>query len=200
MQPSDADTELRFIHEVVQRTHRRVDPHAFHFVHWGAIVLVWYPLANYFQSQGQTARVALVGGVAVTLGAVLSASREILLARRDRLPAKNTFISRQVILITYGCLVPGALLSFLLPATGLLQGEYVPLLWGAVYANLAFMTGVVYHRDFLVSGIAILAGTLLAILFADHAGYILGPFMGIGMIWPGRRAEARVRQLSQEPA
>jgi hypothetical protein len=33
-----AARDLEFIRGIVQRTDRRIDPHAFHFVHWGVIV------------------------------------------------------------------------------------------------------------------------------------------------------------------
>ena len=34
--------------------------------------------------------------------------------------------------------------------------------WGLVYANMAFMTGVIYTREFLYAGICIFGGCLLA--------------------------------------
>ena len=46
--PTDAHAtdDLDFLRRLLARSERRVDPHAFHFVHWGLIVLVWYPLSN----------------------------------------------------------------------------------------------------------------------------------------------------------
>ena len=35
-----AGNDLRYIREVLERTHRRIDPHAWHFVLWGTIVLL----------------------------------------------------------------------------------------------------------------------------------------------------------------
>ena len=50
MEPNTAAADLEYISSVIKRTQKRIDPHAFHFVLWGAIVLVCYPLLNYFQN------------------------------------------------------------------------------------------------------------------------------------------------------
>ena len=97
-------------------------------------------------------------------------------------------------------LIAGLMLSVLAPATGFIDGPNVPIIWGLVYANMAFMMGVAYSIDFLVSGIVIFIGSAVAILLPQFNGYILGPVMGLGMIVPGLRAEARVRRiLESEP-
>jgi hypothetical protein len=195
MERTEAKRELAFLRELFERTRRRLDPHAFHFVHWGAIVLLWYPVANWLQLQGRFAEMVWVGGGAVALGIALSSGREIRLASKPRLPGEDTVLTRQIIWITAANIGAGMVLSGLAPALGFVDGENVPILWGLVYANLAFMCGVVYERDFLWSGIAIFVGVVLAIAFQPYNGYILGPFMGLGMIVPGLRAERRVRGL-----
>jgi hypothetical protein len=48
MERDTAHSELEFIASVMRRTQAAVDPHAFHFVLWGALVLVCYPLMNWF--------------------------------------------------------------------------------------------------------------------------------------------------------
>jgi len=195
--PERARDDLRYLDDLVRRTQARLDPHAFHFVHWGAIVLVWYPIANALQRAERFAAMAALGAGALVLGFTLSAVREIRLTRRPRLAGADTVLSRRIGWIVAACISAGALLSGLAPAFGFVHGPNVPILWGLVYANLAFMTGVIYERDFLWSGVFIFAGVLLAIAFQDWNGYVLGPFMGLGMIVPGLRAERRVRR-SQE--
>ena len=199
MSPAPADTaaldDLRFIRTVMDRTHRRIDPHAFHFVHWGAIVLVWFPLGAWFQQQGRPERLLPLGAVALGLGFLLSLLRELALRRQPRLDGENTFVGQQVAWITAACIGAGSVLSAVAPAFGFVAGENVPIVWGLVYANLALMIGIVYERDFLVSGVVIFAGTVVAICLQPWAGYVLGPVMGLGMILPGLRAERRVRAL-----
>lgn len=197
-----ADTpaaDLEFIRKVVERTDRRIDPHAFHFVHWGALVLLWYPLGNWFQSRDQIGAVIGLSIGCVALGMTLSAVREALLSRRPpRLAGENTFISRQVMIITFASIGAGAVLSGVAPGFGLIDERNIPVVWGLVYANLAAMVGVVYRHEFLWSGLAIFGGCVLAIALPDYNGYILGPFMGLGMIVPGLMAERRVRRLQEE--
>lgn len=190
-----ARADLAFIREVVARTQRRIDPHAFHYVHWGAIVLVWFPLGNLLSARGRLDLLAALGAAALLLGAALSVGRELRLRGRPRLAAQETFVAQQVRQITAATIGAGLLLSALAPATGFVAGPDVPIIWGFVYATLASMIGVVYERDFRIAGAAIFVASLVAVVFRDHAGYVLGPVMGLGMIVPGLRAEARVRAM-----
>jgi hypothetical protein len=198
MNTESARSELTYIKGIVARTHRLIDPHAFHFVHWGAIVLLWYPLANLLVDLGHVKATLPLGIAAVVLGSVLSAVREARLGRRSRLEGENTFIGRQVCLIVLASLGAAGVLSGLAPACGFIEGPDVPIIWGLAYANLAFMIGLVYTRDFLVAGLLIFLASVLAIVFQAQCGYILGPAMGLGLLVPGRLAERRVRRL-QEP-
>ena len=198
MEPNTAAADLEYITSVIQRTQKRIDPHAFHFVLWGAIVLVCYPLLNYFQGTENLPAMAWLGGGALLLGVLGSTFTEVRLARRPRLPGEDTFVSKQVVLITWANVGPGILLSAVGPASGLLHPAYIPVCWGLLYANMAFMVGVVYGREYLFAGIFIAVGALLALANVEYAGYILGPFMGLGMIVPGLAAERRVARMGQE--
>ena len=79
---SRAADDLQFIRSVMNRTHRRIDPHAFHFVLWGAIVLVWYPLANWLELQGEQTLFFVVMGLALAIGSVGSGLFEWRLSKR----------------------------------------------------------------------------------------------------------------------
>lgn len=198
MDAPTARNDLAAIREIVERTHRRLDPHAFHYVHWGAIVLLWYPLANWAELTGRISWLLPLGVTAVALGAALSMVREIRLGGGPRVAGENAGFSRQVNLITFGSLAAGAVLSVLGPMSGVIDGHHVPIVWGFVYANIAFMSGVVYERDFLLAGVAIFVGACLAMAFPRWTGVILGPAMGLGLMLPGLRAEARTRRLMAE--
>lgn len=198
MDRQQAASDLEFVRDVLRRTHARVDTHAFHFVLWGAIVLVWYPLANWLQDRENGTGMLVTGAASLALGFLLGFAIELRLKRRPRLPGANTFLSRQIGRIVYSNLIAAAALSAFGPATGFMDGPSVPVIWGLVYANMAFMTGVIYTREFLYAGIAIFGGCLLAIVFHAQAGYILGPFMGLGMIIPGVMGERRVARLRAE--
>jgi hypothetical protein len=192
----DASADLEFIKRIMQRTHARVDPHAFHFVLWGSLVLVTYPLLNALELSGHGMVRAWIGGGALVLGMVGSALFEML-GRKPRLEGENTFVARQIVLIVFANILVASFLSAAGPATGFIPYSYVSVVWGFVYANIAFMIGVVYTREYLVAGIAICAGAVLALFLTKYAGFILGPFMGLGMIVPGVMAERRVRRLRE---
>ena len=207
MDTANAQSDLALVKGIVQKTSQRIDAHAFHCVHWGLIVLLWYPLANLCQQQYDIAPEAEksfwfawllgIGIGSVTLGSLLSAFRGAKAARDPRLPGGNEYISRQLQSIAGSNILAGFALSWAAPATGFIDGPNVSIIWGLIYANMAFMMGVAYSRDFLVSGLFIFAGCIAAIVLQPFNGYILGPCMGLGMIIPGLRAEARVRRLVQ---
>lgn len=195
-----AARDVRLVREVLERTQRRVDPHAFHFVAWGAIVSVWYPLANLFERSGRMDLYAATGAVAIVLGTGLSFALERRLRRRfgaSRVGAEESVAARQVAAVTAVCIAGGVALSALGPALGFIEGRDVPTLWGLVYAAMASMYCVVYSREWLWAGAGIFAGAVAAMAFPDWNGVILGPVMGLGMIVPGVVAERRVRRMAE---
>jgi hypothetical protein len=193
--PADPGADLRLIRDLVARAEQRVDPHAFHFVHWGAIVLLWYPAANLLERAGRLDLAAAVGGGALLLGILLSVVREKRLG--DRLQGEDLRLGHQVMWITFASIGAGLVLSVVAPALHFLPGSHVPIVWGMVYANLAAMTGIVYRREFAVSGAAIFLASLIAMAWPGWSGVILGPAMGLGLIVPGLMAERRVRALAR---
>jgi hypothetical protein len=81
------------------------------------------------------------------------------------------------------------------PATGYVDGPFVPVVWGFAYASMTYTIGVVYTREYTVAGFVILAGTAIALFNVKYAGMILGPFMGGGLLVPGLVAERRVARI-----
>jgi len=193
-----ASGDLRYIRDVLARTEARIDPHAFHFVMWGALVLVGYPLLNWFELTGRLSAMLWLGVGALTAGAIGSAAFEIRLAGRPRLAGESTFVARQVVRIVWLNVGLAALLSAAGPAFDLLPHEGVSLVWGFAYANMAYMVGVVYRAEYMVAGLAIAAATLVAWFVPAYRGFVLGPFMGLGMIVPGVMAERRVARMRAE--
>jgi len=212
METAHAQQHLAFVRDIVQKTSQRIDAHAFHCVHWGLIVLIWYPIANWIWHQWLIADAAGnsaergtwltlyigLGVGAVLLGTTLSAVREYRVGKNPRLPGENTFISRHLARIALANVIAGFVLSAVapsIPGHEFIRGENIPIMWGLLYANIAFMMGLAYSRDFMISGVLIFIGCIASIFLQTYNGYILGPVMGLGMLVPGLRAEARVRQL-----
>jgi hypothetical protein len=191
-------SDVEFLRGLLARAQRRVDPHAFHVVHWGAIVLVWYPLANWFQERGNGLAMNIVGGAALLLGAVLSTVLEARLKGRSRIEGEDHALGRHFGRVIGANVAAATVLSVVGPVSGFVPGPYVPVVWGLAYASMAFHTGLVYSRGFAWSGVAIFLGTCVAMFFPEQAGYVLGPVMGLGMIVPGVLAERRVRRLRME--
>lgn len=194
MDSNQARSDLDFVKRVMQQAGDRIDARAFHFVHWGLIVAIWYPLANWFQHQGKTTWLAGLGIGSIALGFLVSWIRETRLRNTTRLPGENSMLGRQIGMVVAGCIAGGIALSAIAPATQFVEGPNVPILWGLVYANLMFVIGVLYNRDFIVGGVFIFLGSVAAMFLQEYNGYILGPVMGLGVIIPALRAEARLRR------
>ncbi len=191
--------DLQFIRRIMERTQARIDPHAFHFVLWGVLVLVAYPLANWADLADRPGLRNWALGAMLGLGALGSFLLEMRLKGRARIEGENTFVSRQVVLLVAYHIGVASILSATGPATGFIPGPYVPVLWGLAYASMMYAIGVVYTREYMVSGFAILVGTLIALFRIEYAGMILGPFMGIGAMVPGLVAERRVARMRTRP-
>ena len=198
MDRNAAENDIGFIRRIIERAGERIDPHLFHVVHWGAIVLVWYPLSNWFEATGRRGLLLPLGIGALLLGSALSGIHEARLRGRPRVEGTNPHVERQVMLAIFGPLAIGVALSALGPATGFIEGPRIPSVWGLTYAVMAYTIGIVYSREWLWAGLFIFLGTIASIVFHPFAGYILGPVMGLGMIVPGLAAERRVRRLGAE--
>ena len=192
-----ASNDLMYIREVLERTRSRIDPHAWQFVWWGTIVLLWYPTHNLMQLNLLPDWRFSLFVVALTVGLIGSGLFGWRMSRQ-RLTAANTFISRQIGIIVSSCVGAAILLNVVAPLAGILPVELVPLIWGFAYAHIAFGVGVVYSREFLVSAAVIFAGCIGAMFLPEFNGLILGPCMGLGMIVPGVISERRVRKMMAE--
>jgi hypothetical protein len=185
-----AARDLDFVRDVLARTQRRIDAHAYQFVWWGMIVLIWYPTAYFLPEHMLT-----IGAVSLTVGFVGSALMGALKARSSRIQAENTFIGRQIGRVVFGCIAGGVLCSTFAPWSGFIPGPQMATLWALIYAVMAYMVGVVYTREWTVSGIVIFIAAVVAMFLPDHCMIIVGPPMGLGILIPGLIAERRVAAM-----
>jgi len=190
-----AARDLDFIRDVLTRTQRRIDAHAYQFVWWGSLVMVWYPLANFLPEHWPTITVT-----ALVLGFVVSGLLGWWIGRKPRIEGDNTFIVSQIQWTVFACIGGGIVLSAIAPATGFVAGPQMNTLWALVYAVMAFFVGVVYTPEWKWSGAIIFVSALVAMFVPDWAGLIVGPPMGLGLVIPGLMAERRVRRMREEDA
>lgn len=200
MDRSSVVADIDYIKDVVRRSHRRIDGHCFHSVHWGLIVLVWYPVVNFLANRGMWVGYVVVSVVAFLLGSFLSGYREHKLGKNPRMAGENTYIGAQIEKIVFFTLGVAVFLSMTGPPLGYIPGPKVMIVWGVAYSVMAYMIGVVYTREYRIAGLAIMVGAILAMIFPRYQGYILGPFMGIGAMVPGIMGERRVARIIAEDA
>lgn len=197
MKKVQAREDLQWIDKILSMTHRRVDPHLFHAIIWGAVVLFWYPLMNYFF----IAHPHLVMPTMIffiTVGAITSFAYEIRTAIKPRMKAENTQLSRQIAAIAWIFVGFGTLLSILISTVYPNNYSALYFVWGSLYFLMLATWGVFYSREFLWCCPFPLLGVVFALLWPHYAGFILGPTMGMGILIPGIIAEKRVMKMRQE--
>jgi hypothetical protein len=196
MNEQQAIDDLALVQRILDATQRRVDPQMFHFVIWGAVVIIWYPLDNWLSNHHSDVQ-ALVAASALLLGATLSVMAGFMANRRPRLVASDPdFASR----IGMSCSVfvgTGVVCSICIGVLGA-DSRLIPQLWGLLYALMLMTLGVFYSADCFWFGTLALLGAMAAVGRPDLGGYLVGLTMGPAALLAGLIAERRVRRLRRE--
>jgi len=198
MDADHAAGDLDVIRRVLDATHRRVDPHMFHFILWGIVVLLWYPLANWFELRGESRFQGILMGVAMGVGTLGSFVGEWLAHRSPRLKSSNTQLADQCVRLVWMFMGAAGILSAVLPLANPGAARFIPHLWGFAYSLMAITLGIVYSAEFFWSGLGIFAAAVAALFLLPYWGFILGVAMGLGILIPGVIAERRVSRLQRE--
>lgn len=198
MEKEKAFEDLNLINKVLQMTHRRVDPHMFHLIIWGLIVLVWYPLLNYLTLTNQFYYIPATMAFFLGGGGIASFIFSMRTVARPRIKAGNVRFSLKIGAIAWYFTGLGVVISILIPK--LYPGSYQLLypIWGGIYALMLFTWGIFYSIEFLWCSFLPLLGTIASLVWLQYAGFILGPTMGIGVLIPGVIAELRVARMRKE--
>jgi hypothetical protein len=197
MDEQQAADDLALVRRILDATHRRVDPQMFHFIIWGAIVLVWYPLDQWLEANEYRASQAPLAICALVLGSSLSIIGGYLANRRPRLVTGDPGFSTRIAAACGVFIGTGVACSVAIALSGE-NVRWTPHLWGLMYALMLMTLGVFYSSECFLFGLLALAGTIAAAWQRQNAGYILGLSMGIAAVIPGLMAERRVRRLQQE--
>jgi hypothetical protein len=195
MNDQQAIDDLDLVRRILDNTQRRVDPQMFHFIIWGAIVTVWYPLDNWLAAHRHDEQ-AIVAAVALLLGATLSILGSVLANRRPRLAASDRDFAARIGMACSVFVGTGMVCSICLGVLG--GSRWIPHLWGLLYALLLMTLGVFYSAECFWFGMLALGGTIAAAWRLDSAGYLVGLTLGPAALFPGLLAENRVRRLRDE--
>lgn len=198
MEPQQALDDLHFIRRVLEMTQRRVDPQMFHSIIWGTVVIVWFPLMNWFELEGAGRAQLVTSLVAIGVGMTASAVLGYRAGRRPRLKSANTRLAAQVGAVVATFVISGLILSFAIPSLVPGGERFIPHVWGFLYAFKLLVLGIFYSREFFWCGLLVFAGGICALAWVIYAGFILGVAMGLGCIVPGVIAERRVARLRSE--
>jgi hypothetical protein len=182
---------------VLDATRRRIDPQMFHFIIWGAIVLVWYPCDNWLAWRGAEEWQPALGVGSLLLGATLSSIGGAITNRKPRLPSGDSTLSAQIGQVV-GIFIGTAVVCTLFAQFAIADMRWMIPFWGLTYALLLMVLGALYSGACFWCGLVCLAGTLASVLRLEWAGFVVGLTMGPAAIVAGILAERRVRQLQHE--
>jgi hypothetical protein len=195
MKSFDAAEELNFIHAMINRSHRRIDPAAPIMIAWGAICLIGYSATHWLMHINAMHQLGLMWGSLQCAGILFSAVFVWRKARYWRSLGINTYVSRQLVLIWLIIGANGTLWYIYGPQAGIVSAQAVGFLWAALFAIGLSMMGIVYSKEWLVAGICVSAAIMFAGAFQSLSLIILGTAMGLGCIVPGAIAHVRFHRL-----
>ena len=188
--------DLKFIHDMVEKSHQEIDPEAPVMIVWGLVCMIGYT-AIYFLVMHQLYRwIWPVYLPLLAIGVCVTVVSGIRVSKRQKKAGLVPRLSKQIGHVWMIVLAHGVVWSTL----GLFFDFFggAGFLWALVYSIALSMMGIIYSKEWLFGGIGIFAGMVLAFLIKDYAYIILGVAMGAGCIIPALIAHRRFRRSEKE--
>ena len=188
--------DLKFIHAMVERTHREIDPETFSMITWGLVCIVIYTACHFF-AKPQTYKWAFcILVLSLAVGGTVGFVSSYRVSKRQKAQGMVSHIWKQLNWVWY-ILLPNAVIWTCL---GLFRDPFgAPgFLWAAVYAIALSMTGIIYSKEWLFGGISIFIAIIVAFFVRPYSYLILGAVMGLACIIPAIIAHRRFRRSEKE--
>ncbi|HIJ71714.1 MAG TPA: hypothetical protein HPP87_10185 [Planctomycetes bacterium] len=204
LKESDCDKEtfvtddLKFIRDMLERTHREIDPEAFSMIIWGLVSMVIYFGAYFFVVYKIFNWIPYVLFPSLAVGGIVGGFSSYRVSKRQKARGMVSHIWKQLNWVWF-ILLPNAVIWSIL---GLFQDYFggPGFLWAAVYAIALSMTGILYSREWLFGGISIFIAIIVAFFVRPYSYLILGAVMGLACIIPAIIAHRRYKRSEAEYA
>jgi len=188
--------DLKFIRDMVERTHREIDPEAPVMIVWGLICLIGYTSIYFLVTHQLYNWIWPVYLPLLAIGGCVTIVSGIRVSKQQKKAGVISQVSKQIGWVWCIVLVHGVVWSTL----GLFYDFFggPGFLWAMVYSIALSMTGIIFSREWLFGGILIFAGMVIAFFIKDYAYIILGLAMGTGCIIPAIIAQKRYLRQKRE--
>jgi hypothetical protein len=189
--------DLKVVRNMIYRTRRSTMESGIVFVWWGFLSLVAIGLQYFFIQREWFSKIVFIWSLFILFGYL---GTFVHLKKKQKTGVKS-FIDRMIGTAWFACGISIIILSFVAPALGAYDWDYIPPLVTIILAIGVFISGMLYEWKVL-SFIAFLwwAGSIFMIIFKDINLLIMGGLIGGVMIAIGIAAQIRCRpnQLSEQ--
>ena len=189
---------LQFMRLAIEKTRRDFDPGAAIFITWGLLCLIGYTATHFLIAHQAYSKINTVWFSLYGIGVPLSMFFGYRISKRQNTQGVVPYIYIQIGWI-WGIMV----------ASGIVFGTFgvgrsffsdISFLWAWIYAISLSMTGVVYSKEWLIGGLGIFAGMVVAVFVEPYAYLILGFAMCAGCVIPSLITQKRLRDVEKENA
>lgn len=190
--------DLKFIRSMAERTQRQIDPRAPIIITWGVICLLGYPASQWLAIHQYFEQISWLWLGLGLLGAVLSMFFAHQIHKQEINRGVKSYISKQIALVWIILVSNGIVWTLLGIFHNPHQSPGPGFIWAALYGIGLSMMGILYSKEWFISGIAIFIAIVFATFARPYASIILGITMGLGCIIPGVIAQQRLRQWEKK--
>jgi hypothetical protein len=182
---------IRFMRSAIEKTRQDFDPGTAIFITWGLLCLVGYTATHFLIANQDYAKINTVWFSLYWIGIPLSVFFGYRLSRRQENRGFVPYIYIQIGWIWGVMIISGVIFGNF----GLGRAFFTDLhfLWAWIYAIALSMTGIVYSKEWLMGGIGIFIGMLVAVFIKEYAYLILAIAMCAGCVIPSLITQKRLR-------
>ena len=164
--------DLKFIRDMVERTHRQIDPGAPIYITWGLLCLIGYTATHFLKTYQMHRHINNTWLALYAIGIPLCFFFGYRMHKREEARGVRSHISRQI-----------GWIWFIMIGNGILWGTFrfggrflgdINFWWALIYGIALSMTGVVYSKEWLLAGIGVFIGMVTAAVIEPYADLILG--------------------------
>ena len=196
MENKDLSEDLKFMRSAIEKTRRDFDPGAIGMVAWGVACFLGYTATHFLATPTHYKWILPIWMLLLITAGCVNAICDVRIRKREKRAGRVPLLSKQIGWVWAVAVLHGVVWSTL----GLFGDWYggPGFLWALIYSIALSATGIIYSKEWLLGGIGVFVGMVIAFFVKQYAYLILGLVMGLGCIIPAIIAHRRYRRLVRE--
>ena len=190
------EEDLYFLRAITAQARRDFDPGTPIYITWGIICFIGYTGTHILVAQKQYIWINWMWWILSGIGITLSVFFGYRLVKQQRKKGFISHIDRQINWIWGIFIANGILWTMLGYFSDWFGGP--GFFWALIYAFALSGTGIVYAREWLWGGFAIMFAMILAHFIHSCPYIIIGVSMAVGCILPSIISRKRLKELEKE--